>query len=280
MKKIIILSLILIQTAFLLALFDDYQPSATARGLGGAYTAVANDVNAIFYNPAGLTSTTMGIKLGFANLFNQEFSEYKTAAIGYQLPAKFGTVAIAARMMDVDFEDTTLMSEQIWSIAHGITLVKDVHSEISFGYTGNFYNLSFDGEDDDSAFGLDLGLLATLHGRTKFGFAVTNINKASMGNENQIDLPNKIALGISYQPYDQVTTSVELKKDFAKETEFMGGVEARLFEPLAIRFGVHQNPALYTAGASFYVQKVELDYSFSYHAVLPPTHYFNLGYKF
>lgn len=280
MKKIIILCLILIQAALLLAVFDDYQPSAVARGLGGAYTAVANDANAIFYNPAGLTYTNFGVKVGFANLYNQEYSELKTAAVAYKLPGKGGTVALGAKMMDVNFEDVSLMGEQVWSVAHGFTLLKDIHSEISFGYTGNFYNLSMDGEQDDSAFGLDLGVVALLHGRTRFGFAVTNLNKATMGNENQIDLPNSIAMGIAYTPYDQVTTSIELKKDFAKETEFMGGVEARILPPLALRFGVHQNPALYTAGASFYIDKVEVDYSFSYHAVLPSTHFFSLGYKY
>ncbi len=280
MKKLIIISLILIQSALLLAVFDDYQPSARARGMGNAYTAVADDANALFYNPAGLTSTRYGVKFGFANLFNQEFSEYKTVALGAQLPAKLGTLAVGARVMDVDFEDFTLMSEQIWSIGHGITLVKDVHSEISVGYVGNFYNLSMDGEEDDTAIGLDLGVLALLHGRTKFGFAVTNVNKAKMGRENQIDLPNKLALGISYTPYDRVTTSIEIKKDFAHETEFMGGVEARVFEPLALRFGVHQNPATYNAGASFYVENMEVDYTYTHHAVLEGTHYFSLGYKF
>ncbi|PKN73352.1 MAG: hypothetical protein CVU50_03420 [Candidatus Cloacimonetes bacterium HGW-Cloacimonetes-3] len=280
MKKLIIISLILIQSVLLLAVFDDYQPSARARGMGNAYTAVADDANALFYNPAGLTSTRYGVKFGFANLFNQEFSEYKTLALGAQLPAKLGTIAVGARVLDVDFEDFTLMSEQVWSIGHGITLIKDIHSEISFGYVGNFYNLSMNGEEDDTAIGLDVGVLALLHGRTKFGFSVTNINKAKMGRENQIDLPNKLALGISYTPYDRVTTSIEIKKDFAHETEFMGGVEARIFEPLALRFGVHQNPATYNAGASFYIENIEVDYTYTHHSVLEGTHYFNLGYKF
>ena len=119
-----------------------------------------------------------------------------------------------------------------------------------------------------------------MHSRTHIAFAVTNINKATMGDKNQIDLPSKLALGISYIPYDKVTTSIEVKKDFAKETEFMGGVEAHLLEPLAIRFGVHQNPATYSAGLSIYIQDLEMDYSFTYHSVLPATHYFSLGYNF
>ncbi|GAB1367151.1 hypothetical protein MASR1M36_20220 [Candidatus Cloacimonadaceae bacterium] len=279
MKKIILISLILIPTALLLAVFDDYQPSAVARGMGGAWTAVANDANALFYNPAGLSSTSLSAKLGASYLYNQDYAENKSAAFAYQLPAKLGTLAIGGRMLDVDFEDATLMSEFTGSIGHGLYLLKDVHSEISLGWTGNLYRLAYDGEKDDYAMGIDLGVMALLHGRTKFAFAITNLNKAKMGNENQIDLPSKLALGIAYTPYDMVTTSVEVKKDFGMETEFMGGVEARPFEPLAIRFGVHQNPATYNAGASFYMQNIEVDYSFTYHPVLPPTHYISIGYN-
>ncbi|HQJ96667.1 MAG TPA: hypothetical protein PLN17_06060, partial [Candidatus Cloacimonas sp.] len=206
--------------------------------------------------------------------------ELKTVALGYKLPQKLGTVALGIRAMDVDYEDVNLMSEQVYSLAHSFYLLQDIHSQISFGYTGNFYLLSMDGEDDDTALGLDLGAMAVLHTRTRLAFAVTNINKAKMGDENQIDLPSKLALGISYIPYDKVTTSIEVKKDFAKETEFMGGVEAHLFEPLAIRFGVHQNPATYNAGLSIYIRDLELDYSYTYHSVLPGTHYFSLGYNF
>ncbi|HNX02376.1 MAG TPA: hypothetical protein PLE33_01165 [Candidatus Cloacimonas sp.] len=280
MKKLLFICLILIPSALLLAVFDDYQPSAIARGMGGAYTSVAKDVNAIFYNPAGLTNTSFSAKLGFSQLYNQDFSELKTVAVGYNLPKNLGTIALGTRVMDVDFEDVNLMSEQVYSLAHGFYLLQDIHSQISFGYTGNFYRLSMDGEDDDTALGIDLGALAVLHNRTNLAFAVTNINKAKMGDENQIDLPSKMALGISYIPYDKVTTSIEVKKDFAKETEFMGGVEAHLLEPLAIRFGVHQNPATYSAGLSIYIQDLEMDYSFTYHSVLPATHYFSLGYNF
>lgn len=280
MKKILLISLILIPAALLLAVFDDYQPSARARGMGGAFTGVADDINSLFYNPAGVVGSKFEAIAGFSNLYGQKFTEFKTLAIGTELPYKMGNLALGARMLDVDFENTSLSSEQVLSLGHGFTLQKDIHSEINLGYSLNFYNLSFYGEKDDSALGVDLGLTALLHGRTKLGFAITNLSKAKMGFENQIDLPNKLALGVAYMPYDGVTTSFEVKKDFTAETEFMGGVEAHLIGPLTLRFGVHQNPATYSAGASFEVEGIELDYAFTYHSVLDPTHYINLGYKF
>ena len=130
MKKTIILAVILFQAALLLAVFDDYNPSARARGMGGAYTGVADDVNAIFYNPAGLTNVNMEAMIGFSQLNNQEFTEFKTAAVGIRLPQNLGTVALGARLFDVDFEEETLMSEQIWSLSHAFSLQKDIDSQI------------------------------------------------------------------------------------------------------------------------------------------------------
>ena len=280
MKKYLVLVLILIQAAFLLAVFDDYIPSARARAMGGAYTGVADDVNAIFFNPAGLAYSGMGAAIGFGNLNGQSFSEFKTAALGIQLPKKLGTVALGTRILDVDFGNETLMSEQIWGLAHGFNLQQDVHSQITLGYAVNYYRLQFADEKADDALGIDLGVSAVLQGRTRFGFSVTNLNQPEMGDENQHTLPGRLALGVAYMPYGRVTTTLEVKKDFAKETEFMGGVEFWLFEPLAIRMGVHSNPGTWNAGVGLNVQGFTLDLTYSTHAVLPGTLYGNLGYKF
>lgn len=280
MKKLIILSLILVQTAFLLAVFDDYIPSARARGMGGAYTAVADDINSIFFNPAGLTNVNIEVMAGYSSLYGQEFSEYKTGAFGFRLPQKLGTLAFSGRMFDIDFDEESLMSEQIWSASHAFNLQSDIHSQISLGYTVNFNRLQFDGEKTDTAVAIDLGATALLHGRTKFGFCVSNLNQAVMGDSNQNTLPSRLALGISYLPYDRVTTSIEIKKDFAQETEFMAGVEALLFDPLSIRFGVHQNPATWNGGIGLELQGLKIDLSYSTHTVLPGTFYTNLGYEF
>jgi hypothetical protein len=148
------------------------------------------------------------------------------------------------------------------------------------GYSVNYHRLQFIEEDSDGAIGVDFGATAFLHGRTKLGFSVCNLNQAVMGDANQHPLPSKLALGISYIPYENVITTLEVKKDFAKETEFMGGVEVRPFEPLAVRFGVHSNPATWNAGIGLNVKGIELDLAYTNHAVLPGTLYGNLGYKF
>lgn len=280
MKKLSILLLLLLPTALLLAVFDDYQPSARARALGGAFTGVADDISALYFNPAGLQDIKLEAQVGFSNLYGQAFSEFKTASLGVGLPKKLGSLGLGVRMLDVDYGDETLMSEQTWTVAHGFNIQEDVHSRISLGYAVNYYRLQFVDDDEDSALGLDLGVTAFLHGRTRLGFTVSNLNQAVMGDANQSVLPSKLALAVAYIPYDRVTTTIEVKKDFAQETEFMGGVEVWLFEPLAVRFGVHSNPATFSGGIGLNIEGIKLDLAYTAHAVLPGTLYGNIGYEF
>lgn len=280
MKKIILIIALVLPVLLLNAVFDDYQPSARARALGNAYTGVSDDVSALFYNPAGLTGVSTEIQLGFSNLYNQKFSEFKTFAASTKLPKAYGTLGFGLRAYDVDFEDTSLMSEQIYTLAHAVNLVSDIHSTISFGYCINLHQLSFESDDPDMAVGVDLSAMAVLHQRTRFGFNISNINNPKMGDTNQNELPRKMAMGIAYTPYEGVVTSLEMKKDFAKETEFMAGVESKVFEALSLRAGVHQNPATWSAGARFSLSGINLDYAYTHHTVLPGTHYLNVGYTF
>jgi len=280
MRKILIAILLVANVTFLLAVFNDYQPSARARAMSNAYVAVSDDANGVFFNPSGISLAPLSASFGMAQLAGQKFTELKTGSFVYPLPKKMGTIGIGAKMFDVDFEDSALMSESQITLAHGFNLMSDIHSSVRVGWSANMYNLTFDGFGKDSAYGLNIGALATLHDRTKFGFAVNNLNQPTMGADNQHSLPRKLAMGISYTPYDQVVTSIEMKKDFAEDTEFMAGVELKLFEPLYLRAGVHQNPATWSAGASFRMIGVVIDYAFTQHTVLDATHYFNIGYEF
>lgn len=280
MKRILIAVLLVVNLSFLLAVFNDYQPSARARAMSDAYISVSDDANGVFYNPAGICFAPMSASVGMAQLYGQSFSEIKTGSFVYPLPKSLGTIGVGAKVFDVDFEGYTLMSENHLVLAHGFKLMEDIHSSVNIGWSANMYNLTMDGYNDDTAYGFSMGALATLHQRTKFGFAVTNLNHPKMGANNQHSLPRKFSMGISYIPYDQVTTSIEMKKDFAQDTEFMGGVELQLFEPLYLRAGVHQNPATWSAGASFRLIGVAVDYAFTQHTVLDATHYLNIGYDF
>jgi hypothetical protein len=276
MKKfIIIISLFAIFSLSLFAMFDDYEPSARARAMSGAATSISDDAFAIFYNPAGVKFAENKVGISHFRLFNNDFSTVSVLGATYKTP--FGSVAAGFQQMSVDFLDRSLMTEQQFSLGHSFTLNKDIHSEISIGYSGNLYSISFMDLGSDTAIGVNAGVIAVLHQRTRLGFMLTNINKPQIGD---FDIPQQLAVGLSYIPYQGVITAFDLKKNWSGQTELRTGVEVALHEMVCIRMGVRNNPASYSVGAGFRVWDILLDYGISTHAVLDLTHHISLGYRF
>ena len=281
MKHIItILVVCWVFSATLNAVFDDYEPSVRARGIGGAFYSLSDDANGIFYNPAGLIKSDEHISISYARIFSNDFQVLKTAAFTMPLPARAGSIGIGLQAMDVDYLDVNLMSEKVYQIAHSFTLMKDVHSEFHLGYGGSIYHLSMEGFGSEAAFGLNLGALVILHHRTRLGFAVTNLNNPKIGENNRHELPQRLAMGITYNPYPGVTTSFELKKPFGEATQIHTGTEVEVHPLLTLRLGLRNHPASFSCGASFKVNNFSVDYALNTHSVLRNTHHFGIGYGF
>ncbi len=275
-----LLILILISLSLnVFAIFNDYEPSPKARAMGGAFYTASDDAYGVYYNPAGLMHSDDNLALSYAKIFGNDFQVLNTMALAMKLPKKFGTLGLGMQAMDVTYQDVNLQSEKIYAISHAFRLLKDIHSELNFGYTFNLYHLSFDRFGEQPTFGLNLGALATLHQRTKIGFAMTNVNKPKVGEDNFHKLPQKLAMGISYEPYTGVITAIELKKPFAGETEIHSGVEVKVNKLLALHFGARSNPASYSAGARFNVIDILIDYSYNSHT-MGGTHHFGIGYQY
>lgn len=282
--------MILLTTSFIYAeinsnVFGNYQPSARARGMSGAFIASCNDPNAIFYNPGALASAEQGISLGYARLFNNSFQILMSGALAYTLP-RIGTISLGMQSMDVESEGYKLQQESTYSLAHSFLLIGDVHSKLYVGYGVNLYYLSF-GETvggidpgNQTTYGVNLGALATLHQRTHIAFAVKNLNNPSMGSDQTFDLQQHLALGIAYEPYDGVITEVDLSQKLGEETKIQAGIEFEVMDNFWLRTGVSTYPNSISGGFGILFKGIKIDYGFSSHPVLPITHQFSLGYQF
>ncbi|MEK7765869.1 MAG: hypothetical protein AAB368_06490, partial [bacterium] len=143
-----------------LAVFDPTPKAARPQGMGGAFTGVADDVTAIHYNPAGLTRVNaLQAHLFGTRLFG--LKELQTALVDVAVPIskQAGTVGLSVEQ----FGDDTLLRERTITASHGIPLQEDFR----FGYNLNLYDLKIGPAGDptndfgsDSAFGLDLGVMA------------------------------------------------------------------------------------------------------------------------
>lgn len=268
----------------LFPVFDDYEPSPRARAMGGVYYSISDDANAIFYNPAGLSLADNNLCIGYTKVFGNDFQVLNNIALTMDLPKKLGNLGFGLQALDVDYMDVNLMSEKIYALAHSFTILRDVHSEIYVGYTANLYHLSMNTYGSQSTFGINVGALAILHQRTRLGFTFSNINNPKIGEDNFHELPQKLAMGLSYIPYEDVITSVELKKTFVNETEDSGtelhaGTEVKIYKMFFVRFGIRNNPTSYSMGARFSLYNIMLDYAFNTHTI-GDTHHFGIGYRF
>jgi hypothetical protein len=122
--------------------------------------------------------------------------------------------------------------------------------------------------------------MARLHGRTTAGVFVKNLNNPSVGNPAPTDLRQRISGGFAYEPYDGVITTVELEKELGYDIQIHGGLEARVAEPLVLRFGVQSKPNLFDVGAGLVWRQVRVDLSWTYHPVLDGTFRYGLLFRF
>ncbi len=280
MKKIVIVLLIAVSLLSLNAVFDDYGSSARARGMGGAFYSVSNDASAVFYNPAGLVYAGNNVIVGYTDLWSTGYNSLINGAVSYNL-GKAGTIGLGYQFFDVSYEDVTLQSEKTVGIFHGFTVMKDIHTELTMGYGVNLYNIEFyDQNDSQTAFGINIGALATVRQRTRLAFSVTNVNNPKIGKDYESDLPQVFVIGLSHVPYEKVTTSIELKQEFGEETQVMGGLEISPHDMVTLRGGVHNKPNVISFGVGFNVNNMLVDYGYNSHSNLDGIHQVAIGYKF
>ena len=271
--------------ANLAAIFDEYEPSPRARGMGGAFIAISDDQMAVFYNPAGLSEVGSGVTAAYTRVFGNEFQLLNAIGFSYELPGRFGTFGLGLESLNVDYLEINLMSEKTYNISHAILLL-DGLNKISLGYSLNIFSLDMDSFGNETALGIDLGLLTVLQEHLRAGFTVRNLNSPGFGEGGQEKLAQKIEAGIAYYPYQDVVTALELKKNYgsggieADKTEFHFGTEYKVHELLTLRCGVSNYPVSFSLGAGFNLLDMVLDYGYNTHLVLGSTHHFGLKYKF
>ncbi|HON57709.1 MAG TPA: PorV/PorQ family protein, partial [bacterium] len=181
---------------------------ARAAGMAGAYTALANDIFAAYYNPAGLTEIKK-LSVGFQHNswlldINQEF-----IGIAIKLPQE-NVLALSANILDAGNEARTLETtsgayggtDGIWTatdMALSLSFAKKLHNTLSFGATGKLIKQEIAGYKAD-AVALDLGLLTSfIEEDLKLGLSIQNFGTKLKFIEKKESLPIIYRAGIGYK---------------------------------------------------------------------------------
>lgn len=261
------------------AVLFDVGMGARALGMGGAFVAVADDANAIYYNPAGLAlieghnATSMySTLLGAGNYLGIGYAQKNVGAAVFGLMSTApGTDEYGNPTGEFGYREGALAGGYAhafgpFALGGAIKLyAQDAEVNRGFGATG------------------DIGALITMPylDGFKVGAVARNLLgtvKFQSGHEDKFD--PWYVLGLSLRPFRGLTLAADY--DITHSTGRVGA-EYQIIDAFAARAGATMNADKqygFTAGAGFALGSFRVDYAYQFHAELPDSHWLSLGLSF
>ncbi len=229
--------------------FDISGWGARPTGMGGAFTAVSDDANAIFWNPAGIARMKYGEATfihykpySFLNLkrWDDEKDEYVKAKLGMNYLAaaypmgEAGSVGLGW----ANFSGKALYYENAISLNYARQVIgsgaveerrrysrgkqMDVFAGLGFKYVNHGYGMDERTLKDPvfvnglststsvSGLTMEIGCIAVIEEDISIGLAVKNIIPVNLGLMDKELLLPEIRLGGAYEVYDNITPALDI----------------------------------------------------------------------
>ncbi|MBD3218167.1 MAG: PorV/PorQ family protein [candidate division Zixibacteria bacterium] len=257
---------------------------ARPLGMGGTFTAVADDGSAVYYNPAGLGY----LEYRELTLFHTplyESTNYMFGGVVYPILG-FGAVGIGGLRLgtdDIVFRDRLgslgsfdYTNGQYW-LSYGIR----AFDFVSFGLNMKYLDQSL-GDLSTSTGSVDLGLLAHYKNTIFLGVNAQDIlsGELKLGSKGE-NLPYNIKAGLAAK-FSTANLSFILAGDIDQTEDlgakFHGGVEVGIKNTFFLRGGYDRSEI--TLGAGLKYKFARFDYAFKGHADLDPTHRLGISFFF
>lgn len=241
------------------AAFLKIEAGSRPAGMGGAFAGLANDVNTIYWNPAGLTAVgerqfTAMQNFSIADISNQFLGYAQRFSSRSTWGASFlgAFTEIERRRRATEEPDSTAT---VGGFAAALSIAHMLSPQLSVGATAKTISQQLDVEDSIGA-AADVGLLLRiLDNRLGVGFAAQNLGFLDTGE----DLPMNVRGGIAYhvrttpnpdsggQPHDLFALAADVNYPIvAGFPTFHLGAENWFYRMLALRvgysFGQGDNP--------------------------------------
>lgn len=252
-------------------MFEETESGARAEGMAGAFVAVADDLSAVDFNPAGLYHLkTRSFAGTFKLLYGGVGVGLHTGSASVGLPlGRLGVVAV--RMQETGFE---LQAQRSLKVGHGFLLAEGM----ALGLGVTIYNLHQREYGDGYAVGLDVGMFSRVYRYWTVGFGARNLNMPRIGSSG---LPRLLSFGLGYSPKPGVQSAIDISKEPGRPTRLNVGQELRIIQDrLTVRAGVQTEPVRICFGVRAGTERLHLDYALVSHPVLPFTHGFGVTFDF
>ncbi|MBN1823338.1 MAG: PorV/PorQ family protein [Endomicrobiales bacterium] len=298
-KKLALFVVIIACTAGRVSALMPGYVSARAVGMGEAFSSIATENSALFYNPACLGDLE---RREISGLFSRDYFETSYSFISYgQSLRRTGGLALGMTRTSNEFERTDAWGNsrgdaQITSDVYMVGLGYYKNLPVSFGITSKFIRETIDNYSV-SGFAFDVGSYVEVT-PLRVGLVVQNAAGGKLsgtsvydGSGVKEDIPQLIRFSVSLNaqkdieratdpdgsPAEPLNLKYSIVADFIipfdkpDKFELSPGAELWINRTIALRTGLREMKD-YTAGLSFEFGSIRLDYGFIFSKELENMH--------
>ncbi|MFQ5631716.1 MAG: hypothetical protein ACE5I1_23335, partial [bacterium] len=270
---------------------------ARPLGLGETFVAIADDGNAVYWNPAGLPNVKqLEFNSMYANLYN--IKGLKNGYVSLVLPVT-SRLFLGGSFFDLGFDDGELdFSHTTVNLSAGARLLDNFFLGANFKFIDTNASLDGDAAGGADGIGIDAGALYSMPLKNKwlenitFGVMVYDLSgtEVSFDGDNRKEdiLPQNIRFGAALRPKDEISLGGLMLKDALLaidiDDRFHFGAEVWPLNHLALRGGVQKDlqtdeSLTISLGGSIKIPRlpVQLDYAYISPPTLPATHAFSIS---
>lgn len=247
---------------------------ARPMAMGETFVAVADDINAIYWNPAGLpTLNHLGVNSMHANLFQ---SGVGLNYLSVSIPGPH-RISIGVDWLNIGFNDEELeFGKNKFNFSAGYQLVDNLAFGMNLKYIQMSSALDHISQGSFKGWGFDWGLLYQPWHKLKLGLVVHDFTNTKLNGIKEPVYRRNLRIGAAYQLFDNwiIATDVDdrlhlgsewlpIKKLFA----LRGGLQKDFYtdEPLTFSFG-------FGLDIPIWGQRLRFDYAFTDTPTLLNTH--------
>jgi hypothetical protein len=223
-------------------IFLKMPPGARPSGMGGAFTGISDDVNAMYWNPAGLVQSK---SMEATATYIEWVEEISNTYIGFVYP--FGKNALGfgvnylsvggIELRDSSGDIDTSADSSVYDMALALAYSRKIMSNLSIGVTGKQITQKL-GPYQGNSMAFDIGgIYNIIEESLSVGVSVLNFASGVVIEGANNDLPMIIKIGAGYKPISSLILGFDVNQPNDNDLQVHVGAELSFKDTFAIRAG-------------------------------------------